>query len=97
MTPGRDEVEGNGLIWRNKTTLTQCVQGGRKFFRKERESKQERQSGSFNFSCRNMNSSKLLSSNNVMVTIMLWHRLRKKTELERNIPRKSRACIPRKI
>lgn len=31
-SPDGDEVRGNGLKWRNKTTVMHCERTGRKFF-----------------------------------------------------------------
>lgn len=39
-SPDGDEVRGNGLKWRYKTTIMHCERGGRKFFEKEKASKQ---------------------------------------------------------
>lgn len=39
-----------------------CERGGRKFFEKEKASKQGRQRGGFNFAWENMNSSSILSN-----------------------------------
>lgn len=66
--PDGDEVRGKRLKWRNKTTVMHCERGGRKFFRKERESKQGRQRGDFNFSWENMNSIRILSGEQVVIT-----------------------------
>lgn len=49
-SPDGDEIRGNRLKWRNKTAIMNCKRGGRKFFVKERKSKQDRQRGGFNFS-----------------------------------------------
>lgn len=40
-SPDGDEVRGNGLKWRNKTTIMHCERRGRKFFSSREKASRE--------------------------------------------------------